>query len=392
MRRRLFLRHLSAAGASLAWRPDPLVRWLRGLGGWSARLDDPAFGGRGDGVQLNDEPLLQALADMPAEGGTLIIPPAGAWLFDAVDLARVGRAHATLVATGARLAKSARTASHLFRDEHGSSNGLAVVGGTYDLARASFRPGQTVSAFFLVRADDVSFTDVTVHDGIEEGLKLYTPRRLRVRGGAFERLVNNGVQIHAPEHDGFRGDAPERDTSDVLVEGAIFRDVDDGLHGGEGQGVSVSGASARITARGVRVTGCTFERCVRGAWAEFNQPGVQGVDIRFERNRVVSSDCHGLGLVGVRDGALIGNHVLDTGRIVPGRPGVASSETAGIVVSGSPRTLGEDNVVEDNEVVDRRTGPGPRMQFGILVRRQRGLVERRNVVRGATIEAVRLER
>src|SRR5689334_8821309 len=77
--------------------PDALVRELRARGGWAARLDDAAYGGRGDGTTLNDEPLLQALADMPAEGGTLVVPPAGDWLFDAVDLARVGRKHATLV-------------------------------------------------------------------------------------------------------------------------------------------------------------------------------------------------------------------------------------------------------------------------------------------------------
>ncbi|MSR35990.1 MAG: hypothetical protein EXR95_05005 [Gemmatimonadetes bacterium] len=393
MERRGFLRRCAGAATFGPWarRPADLVRWLRRDGAWAARLDDPAYGGRGDGVTLNDEPLLQALADMPLEGGTLVIPPAGDWLFDAVDLARVGRRRVRLVATGARVVKSLRTATHLFRDEHGTSDGLTVVGGSWELSAAAFRKGQSVSAFFLVRADDLAFVDVTVRDGIEEGLKLYTPRRLRVLRGAFERLVNNGVQIHAPEADGFRGNAPERDTDDVVVEGAAFRAIDDGLHGMEGQGVSVSGASRRNTASGVLVTGCTFERCVRGAWAEFNEPGLPGRDIRFDDNLVVDAECHGLGLVGVRGGGMRGNHVLDTGGVVPGRPGVAASEIAGLVLSGSERTPGEDLVVEDNEVVERRTGAAARMQYGILARRQRALVERRNVVRGATVRGIEVE-
>ena len=55
-----------------------LARALRRAGAWAARLDDPAYGGRGDGVTLNDDPLLQALEDMPPEGGTVVIPPADA--------------------------------------------------------------------------------------------------------------------------------------------------------------------------------------------------------------------------------------------------------------------------------------------------------------------------
>ena len=393
MQRRGFLRRFGAAALAA---PHALVRGLRRDGQWAARLDDAAYGGRGDGTVVNDDPLLQALADMPEDGGTIVIPPAGSWLFDSVDLARAGRKRATIVATGATIVKAPRTPHHLFHDARGTSHGLTVVGGTFDLGHdrsaPRWRSGQTISAFFLVRADDVAFVDVAVRNGVEEGLKLYTPRRLRVRGGAFDGLVNNGIQIHAPAEDGFLGDAPQRDTEDVRVERAVFRDVDDGLHGAEGQGVSVSGASARVTARNVRVVGCTFERCVRGAWAEFNEPGVQGVDIRFDGNEVRLADCHGLGLVGVRDGGMRGNRVLDTGRVVPGAPGVAASETAGLVVSGSERTPGQNVVVEENEVADLRGGARARMQYGILARRQRGFVERANSVRGATLESVRIER
>lgn len=371
---------------------DRRVDALRRRGVWAARLDDPAYGGRGDGTTLNDGPLLQALADMPASGGTLIVPPAGPWLFDAVDLALAGRRGVVLELTGAQLVKAPRTRTHMFRDEAARTGGLTVVGGTFDLSASAFRAGDTVSAFFLVRPDETSFVDVTVRNGIEEGLKLYKPRALRVHGGRFERLRNNGIQIHAPDQDGFRGERDDRDTEDVVVEGSTFVEIDDGLHGMEGQGVSISGASRTRSARDVRVLDCTFDRCVRGAWAECNQAGLPGEDIRFEGNRVTASECHGLGMVGVRRGAIRNNVVIDTGSMIPGTPGTVASEVAGVVVSGSAATVGEDMVVEDNQIVERRSGAAARMQYGIVVRRQDGVTVRRNTVRGATVRAVEVER
>ncbi len=393
MERRGFLKlaFVAAGFATTRDGADRRVAMLRGRGLWAARLDDPAYGGRGDGTTLNDGPLLQALADMPASGGTLIIPPAGPWLFDAVDLAQAGRRGVVLEMTGAELVKAPHTRTHMFRDEAGRTRGLTVVGGSFDLSAWAFRVGDTVSAFFLVRPDEASFVDVTVRNGIEEGLKLYKPSILRVHGGRFERLRNNGIQIHAPDDDGYRGDRDDRDTEDVVVEGATFADVDDGLHGMEGQGVSISANSRRVTARGVRVLSCTFERCVRGAWAEFNQAGVPGVDIRFERNRVEAAECHGLGMVGVRGGAIRNNVLTDIGSMIPGTPGTAASEVAGLVISGSEATLGEAMVVEDNEIVERRTGRAARMQYGIVVRRQDRVTVRRNTVRGATVRAVEVE-
>ena len=393
MERRTFvLGALGAAHLALGQeRTKGLIGTLRAGGGWAARLDDPVYGGSGDGVTLNDDPLLQALADMPPEGGTLVIPPAGSWLFDSVDLAQVPRSGVVLDATGAQLTKAARSRTHMFRDEAGRSPGLTVVGGTFDLSAASFRPGDTVSAFFMVRADDITFMDVSVQNGIEEGLKLYKPRRLRVRGGHFERLVNNGIQIHAPAADGFKGDSPDRNSEDVVVERATFHAVDDGRHGMEGQGVSVSANSPDATARRVRVLDCTFDRCVRGVWAEFNHPGMPGLDIRFDRNQVTAAECHGIGMVGVRGGGMSGNRVLDTGSMIPGTPGTVASEVAGIVLSGSAETYGEELVVEDNEVLERRTGAAARMQYGILARRQAGLTMRRNVVRGATVRPLDID-
>jgi len=61
------------------------------------------------------------------------------------------------------------------------------------------------------------------------------------------------------------------------------------------------------------------------------------------------------------------------------------------VLSGSAETYGEELVVEDNEIVERRAGAAARMQYGILVRRQAGLTLRRNVVRGATIRPLEMD-
>jgi hypothetical protein len=71
--------------------------------------------------------------------------------------------------------------------------------------------------------------------------------------------------------------------------------------------------------------------------------------------------------------------------MIPGTPGTVASEVAGLVLSGSAETYGEELVVEDNEIIEHRTDTTARMQYGILVRRQEGLIMRRNVVRGATV-------
>ncbi len=370
-----------------------LVAAARSAGRWVAYLDDPAFGGAGDGVTLNDGPCLAALESMPPEGGVLVLRGGGTWRFDHVDLARVGRRNVTLLATGATLLKDAATPGHMFQDTAGTSDGLRVVGGTFDLSAPAFRYGQVASAFFLVRASDLTFVDAVFRNGIEEGLKLYKPRRVRVHRCRFERLVNNGLQLHVPAGaDGYTGDGPDRGTSDVQVTACHFRDVDDGLHGNEGQGLSISGAHPRLTARDVLVSRCTFDGCVRGAWAEFNEPGNPGLEIRFDDNVVRGAEFHGLGLVGVRGGGLRGNQVEDPGRPEP--PGVraAASEVVGLVLSGSPGTRGEDLVVEGNRVRDTRPPGAARMEYGIVVRQQRRLTLRDNVVVGATVRPLDVDR
>lgn len=389
MLRRTFVRRAAFGLAALP--AAPLIgRRSRSGEGWVVALDDPALGGRPDGVTVNDEAFLQALEDMPPGGGTVVLGPEGVWLFDSVDLARVGRRGVTIQATGATVRKAPATVDHMFHDRAGTSDGFRVEGGVWEAGREHFAPGQVASPFHFDRGDDLTFVGATFRDGIEEGLKLYKPVRVRVDRCRFERIRNNGVQIHSAPVTGYAGDKPNRGPRDVRVTASVFVDIDDGLDGWDGQGVSAGSSDAGHPATDILVRDCVFERCVRGAWCENNVAGTPARRIRFEDNVVVSAEFHGMGLVGVEEGALRGNRVWDTGTRLPDPPRTASSEIAGIVLSGSEGVEGADLVVEGNTVVDRR-GAAALMQYGILVKRQRRLTLRDNRVAGATVAPLEVQ-
>ena len=349
---------------------------------WKAYLDDPALGGRADGVTVNDAAFLQALQDMPARGGTIILRPEGEWLFDSVDLSEVRRKGVTLWAVGARVRKSPRTRFHLFHDRLGASDGFRLVGGDFDAGGEHFHPGDVASPFFFSRTDDLTFEGATFHNGIEEGLKLYKPAGVRVHRCRFERFRNNGVQVAASPHDAYEGDKPNRGPRNVHVSECGFFGIDDHLNGMEGQGFSAGSDEPGHPVVDVSVRRCVAEGCVRGLWSENNHSGTPARDVWFDDNVIRRSQFHGLGLVGVKGGGARGNRLLDIGTRWPG-PGT-SSETAGIILSGSEALSGEDLVIEDNEVVDGR-GADARMQWGIVLRRQRRIRVCRNQVVGATI-------
>ena len=355
--------------------------------GWTVWLDDPALGGRGDGATVNDGAFLQALEDMPPGGGTVVLRAGGTWLFDSVDLALVGRRGVTVRAGGAVVRKAPTTVGHMFHDARGTSDGFTVAGGTWEAGREHFEPGQVCSPFHFDRCDDLAFHDATFRDGIEEGLKLYKPVGVRVDRCRFERFRNNGVQIHSPEATGYAGPKGDRGASDVLVTRSVFVEVDDGLAGWEGQGLSVGSTDPRHPASDVVVTECVFDGCVRGLWSENNVEDARARRVWFDRNVVRASQFHGIGLIGVAGGGARGNRLVDIGTRVPDPPRTASSEVAGLVLSGSEGVPGEDLEVADNEIVDTR-GAAALMQYGILVRRQRRLTLRDNVVRGATVRAL----
>lgn len=351
-------------------------------------LDVTDFGARGDGETPDGDAVRRALAALPAHGGRLRFPPGGSYLLDSVEVDRPG---VTVLAVDARIVKAPEPAWHVFHDHRGRADGFRCVGGTFDMARRHFQEGETVSPFFFVRNRGLSFEGVTVRDGIEEGIKLYTCRDVHVLGCVFENLRNNGVQFHAPEEDGFAGDRPLRDARGLRVSGCRFRGIDDRMRGlADGIGVAVHSTSTRVTVRDVEVTGCTVEDSVRGLWAEFNTPGNPGRDVHFHHNTVIGAHFHGLGLVGVLGGSIRDNRVLDTGRGWPDPPR-SSNYTAAVIVSGSRGVECEDVEVLRNDIRDRRPPGERRMQYGIVVTRGRDLVVRgADRVEGATEEALHL--
>lgn len=348
-------------------------------------LDDPALGGRADGVTINDGAFLQALEDMPAEGGVIVLRPEGEWLFDSVALSEVGRRGVTLRAEGARLRKAPRTAFHMFHDSLGVCDGFRLVGGAFDAAREHFEPGDVVSPFFFSRTDGLSFEGATFRNGVEEGLKLYKPVGVMIHRCRFERLRNNGVQIGASPHDAYAGAKPNRGPRNIQVTECRFVDIDDGLNGLEGQGLSAGSDDPGHPVEDVSVRFCIAEGCVRGLWSENNVPGNPARNVWFDDNVIRRSQFHGLGLVGVKGGGARRNRLFDIGTMWPG-PGT-SSETAGIILSGSEALYGEDILAEDNQVVDAR-GADRRMQWGFILRRQRRAILRRNRAVGATVAPV----
>lgn len=351
-----------------------------------AEWDVMEHGAAGDGISEDDGAVASVLRRAAAHD-TVRFSPGHTFLLDRVVLPRPVR----LVAAGATLRKSPRTADHMFLDTAGSASGSRVLGGRWEMARDAFTPGQTVSPFHFVRAEDLVFQGIHVADGVEEGLKLYSCSRVRVLGSRFERIRNNGVQFHTPAVDGHTGTRRRTDSFDLVVQGCVFEDVDDDAEGLlDGHGVTFNATDTRFTTRDGLVHRCQFRRCIRGIWAEFGGGDGRhpGRNLRFVSNEVHDSRFFGIGMVGVEDGAIVGNDVFGTGARRPDPPR-SSNETIGIVVSGdrwaeSRRILCTENVVRDDR-------PVPLMEFGILVKRGTGHTVRGNRVAGATIDDVRIE-
>ncbi len=358
-------------------------------------LQDPAFGLPTDGATPIDDALLRAIRALdPVRGGTLRIPP-GRHVVDSVDLSAHPRP-LTLEAPDALLVKrvpaDGGAVDHMFHDRAGAC-ALTVVGGEFDLRGAGFSPGDTVSAFHGVRADDWSFDGIHVRDGIEEGLKLYSPHRLRVERSRFARLRNDGIQVHCLLADGHTGRKPRRGARDVRITLSDFVDIDDGHRGTwNGQGVTFNSSFRAVegghTVEDVLVAHNRFVGCLRGVWAEFNALGVRGKNLRVHHNLLERSHWFGIGFVGVDGGSCIGNVLYDTGVEAPDPPRT-SSEVVAVLLSGAQGTNhSRDVVVDGNRIVDRR--PQPLMQYGIWVKSgERLAIGERNRVRGATIRAVR---
>ena len=135
-------------------------------GGGVWNIQNKAFGVNANGTDIDDTALEAVLSECDA-GDTIVFPPA-TYLFDAPVLSK----GVTLHGPGAVFKKAATTVGHMFAQTEGDLvDGLRVIGIEFNMNRAAFANGNTVSPFFLVRARNLLFRDIYVRDGIEEGLK-----------------------------------------------------------------------------------------------------------------------------------------------------------------------------------------------------------------------------
>lgn len=354
-------------------------------GGSVWNIQNKAFGVNANGTDVDDAALEAVLSECAA-GDVIHFPPA-IYLFDTPTLTK----GVTLHGPGAVFKKSAATASHMFSQVQGDLvDGLRVVGIEFDMQRAQFAPGQTVSPFFLVRARDLLFQDLYIRDGIEEGLKLYSCQNVRFLNSRVSNVRNNGLQFHLPAADGYAGGARAKaDAQGLWIQGCCFEDIDDGAYGTlDGHGITCGGTDETYRVRDVLIQGNVVRRCIRGIWGEFaGGAGKQAArNIVITGNVVTDSDFFGIGLISAEDSVIANNVVTDTGYMVPDPP-ATSSEVVGIVVSGDTYQPGGRVVVKDNVIRDTRGGSAF-MQIGISVRQGSGHVVRDNIISGHTVNPI----
>ena len=322
--------------------------------------------------------------------------PAGrTYLIDSVDLGEGGSPGLTLMCHRAVLRKhpegrfGSTNTEHMFVDRHAACDGLRVLGGRFELSRDAATVGDTVSAFHIVRGDDLFFALVEIEDGIEEGAKLYKCRNVTWVSPRIANCRNNGIQCHSPVDDGYLGAKPNQGWRRWRIYGGRVQEIDDGFLGtADGQGITFNNSDPAVACGDALVEGVAVERCNRGIWCEFNHTAGRAEEIVLRNNLVRGSKWHGIGQVGVVGGRIEGNHVLDTGFRRPGPD--SSSEVVGIVVSGTTEGPAEDVVVEGNIVRDDRSPPWT--EYGIMVRQATDAVVERNAVSGALEADYRIER
>lgn len=372
---------------------------IRDHGGMVYSILNSTFGGKGDGATIEDDAILNALDLIPA-GSTLLFPGtvkiSGVWqratyLIDSVDMNEVtAKADIQIICRGAIMQKysgSGKTSFHMLYDTDGAWDGLRIDGGKWDLQRDEFSNGDTVSAFFGIRNDDIQFKHMKIIDGIEEGLKLYKPVNLLCQHLWCENIRNDGVQIHTLDEGGqYTGVKSDRGAEWCRVLDSDFIDIDDGLEGTyEGQAVAVSSSAAALTTKHVWVERNKILRCIRGPWAEFNIAGYPGEHIHLNNNQILENRWFGVGLIGVRGGSVVGNRVKNLGVMAP--TGGTSSEVAGLVISGGSDPKGTDNIVTENVILELRGGSSW-MEYGIIVNSQQRTKVTGNKVYGATVAPV----
>lgn len=328
----------------------------------------------------------------------------GTLLLDSVNLSLVGKKRLVLDLRGVTLLKNPTgtggvlNEGHLFKDRSGLSEGLTFLGGTFNLNRSSWTApdpngdpgaGDLVSAFFFIRCRKLTFIDVEVVDGIEEGGKFYNCQDVTWLRPNIRNTRNNGLQFHAPlaANQGFQGDdgqVPNQAQKRIRVIGGYIGFVDDGANGVyDGQAVTFNHLDDAFPTEDCLVEGVTIERTIRGLWCEINTL-VPARGVRFVNNLIMDTVSHGIGMAGVEGGKIVDNTLYRMGS-----PASQSTELTGIVVTGSASIKCSKLEVRGNTVIDDRSTPV--MEYGYDIKQVEDSIIQTGTVVGATKESVRVD-
>ncbi len=352
-------------------------------------FDVRAYGAACDGVTDDTAAINRAIEAISAEGGSLLFPAGTTCLTAGGHLLP---SNTTIRASGAVIRKLADPPpaegelAHLFMALDGTEN-LHVRGGTFDLNRDAFqdreRDGLTLSAFFLRRHRGANFVDVTIRNGPENALKFWNTRDVSLTNCRFENFFNIIIEFNNPEVDGAPEGIEAPASGNYNISECYFQDVDDFLNGaGNGCGIAVAGTRLQPH-EVVVIENNTFVGCNRAIWFEAEGEGMEATDVKVSHNTIIGSvtgteTLHGIGLVGVRNGTIEHNVILNVGSTSE-----TVSEPAGITVSGSATVESADLSVRYNIIRDLRAAPGNHTRYGLLLTRGVRLMVTDNFVSGA---------
>lgn len=302
-------------------------------------------------------------------GGTIRFPLGATLKFNNVPITvpklRVDAAHTILD-------KSTATVGHMFYSLDGNADGFTFLGPcTIEMNATSFSSGQTVSAFHMVRAYDLTWQDVTVSSGIEEAWKLYNVKNVRWTRCTADDFANNGVQIavQSSSADGFTGSTSLKPPVDI--DGVYFDDfralnMDDGTVG-EGQGISIGVASGSKIIKNVFTTNYFSKNCYRAWHSETNLSSQQIQNVVI--NGIVIEDPIRAGIVfaGIDRGQIDNVVITQTSS-------AAAASTDGeanlITITGSSNTPSRGITIGPN--ITLQGGSSANTDYGIIVKQTCG--------------------
>lgn len=321
-----------------------------------------------------DAMMTAMMADI-TDGQACYFPGNKTYTFDKTNLGSIGHLKMRWIGGPGCIFKKKTTGTfgatnteHMFYDKASTTDGLTVEGIEFDLSRSSATNGNTVSAFMLVRHDNLTVRWCKFRDGIEEGLKLYKCQNVRVEDSDFSNIRNNGIQCHAPSSDSYTGAKGNRGWENIWIHGCTFTDIDDGAGGAaDGEGVTFNSTDNAVTCKGAWVFANYFLRCIRGIHSEANPSGGSACwmdDLHIFDNTVRDSKCHGIILGGARYSYVQHNTVINpgqTGNVTGGAFGIKMTGTNG----GTPQAS-KHCKVDHNTVYDDRGGSA-QMTVGIFI-------------------------